>query len=213
MPFILLQLLLRQREHLFAHQRWHRDLNPFRTGPLMPTHVATRHGLPLTEGARNALPEPLLGLAVASGAAIRGVAQHAPNRGSLPAAFARACRNPALIQQTCNGVDTESLLGVDLKHHPHHLGLGLNHFIERCRSITLPHVPIAERRSRQHIDSALLRHVLFSSSASLGDLGTFVFGDHVLKLYQQLVLRRSSRRRFQKDQLHSERASSSLSKT
>src|SRR5438876_11012603 len=30
---------------------------------------------------------------------------------------------------------------------------------------TLPHVPIAEGRSGQHIDSALLRHVLFASPA------------------------------------------------
>src|ERR1019366_3843967 len=42
MMFVLLQLLLCQREHLFAHQRRHRDLNPLRTGPLMTTNVAAR---------------------------------------------------------------------------------------------------------------------------------------------------------------------------
>src|SRR6266852_7589315 len=132
MTFILLQLRLRQREHLFAHQRWHRDFNPLRARALMPTNVATWQGFPLPEWARDALPRPLLGFAIASGSPIRWIAQHAPNCGSLPSAFAASCRNLTLIQQTCHGIDAEALLGIDLKHHPHHPGLSLNHLIECC---------------------------------------------------------------------------------
>src|SRR6266496_4577677 len=124
MTFILLQLLLRQRERLFAHQRRHRDLNPLSTRSLMPAHVATRQGFPLTERARDALPEPLLGFAIAGSSPIGWITQHAPNRGSFPAALARPCRHLALIQQACDGVDTESLLSIDLKHRLHHLGRG-----------------------------------------------------------------------------------------
>src|SRR5215510_6348575 len=98
MMFVLLQLLLRQREHLFAHQRWHRDLNPLRARPLVSTNVAARQGFPLTKGPRDALPRPLLGLAVARGSPIRGIAQHAPNRGSLPTALTCPCCNLLFIQ-------------------------------------------------------------------------------------------------------------------
>src|ERR1035437_5129041 len=68
------QLLLRQCEHLFIHQRRHRDLNPLRAGTLMTTNVATRQGFPLTERARDTLPGPLFGLAIASSSPIRGIA-------------------------------------------------------------------------------------------------------------------------------------------
>jgi hypothetical protein len=49
--------------------------------------------------------------------------------------------------------------------------------------------------------AALLRYVLFASPTPLGDMSALVFGDH-LKLHEQAILRRSSRRRFQKDQFH-----------
>src|SRR5258707_5831240 len=98
MTFVVFQLLLRQREHLFTHQRRHRDLDPLRAGTLMTTNVATRQGFPLTERTRDTLPGPLFGLAIASSSPIRGIAQHAPNGGSFPAAFARARRDLALIQ-------------------------------------------------------------------------------------------------------------------
>src|SRR5215831_19686143 len=126
----------------------------------MPTNVPTRQGLPLTERACDALPGPLFGFAIASGSPIRRIAQHAPNRGSFPSAFARPCRDLALIQQARDGVDAESLLGIDLEHHPHHFGLGLYYLVECCRAVTLLHIPIAVGRSREHIDPALLRHVL-----------------------------------------------------
>jgi hypothetical protein len=44
----LFELLLRQREHLFAHQRAHRDLNPLRARPLVSNHVAAWRRFPLT---------------------------------------------------------------------------------------------------------------------------------------------------------------------
>src|SRR5260370_625442 len=159
----------------------------------MPTNVATWQGLPLAERARDALPGPLLGFAIASGAPIGWIAQHVPNRGSFPTAVARPCPNSALIQQARNGVDTESLLGIELKHHPHHLGLGLDHLVECCRGVTLPHISIAIGCAGEHVHPALLRHVLLASPAPLADLGALVFGNHALNLYQQLILRRGPR--------------------
>src|SRR6266508_3321281 len=108
MMLVRLQLLLCQREHLFAHQCRHRDLNPLRARPLMTTNVAARKGLSLTQRARDALPGPLFGFAIAGSPAIRGIAQHAPNGGSLPAALAGPCCNLTLIQQTCDGIDAEA---------------------------------------------------------------------------------------------------------
>jgi len=95
--FVLLQLLLHQREHLFAHQHWYRDLNPLRAQPLVPANVAAGQDFPLTKVPRDALPGPLLGFAIAGRSPICGIAQHAPNRGSLPAALPRPCWNLAFI--------------------------------------------------------------------------------------------------------------------
>src|SRR6516165_12078765 len=98
MMLVFLQLLLRQREHLFAHQRWHRDLNPLRAWPLVSTNVAAWQGFPLTKRPRDALSGPLLGFAIARRSPIRGIAQHAPNRGPLPPALACPCCNLPFIQ-------------------------------------------------------------------------------------------------------------------
>src|SRR5437016_14079029 len=81
----------------------------------MTTHVAARQSFSLTKRPRDALTGPLFGFAIAGAPAIRGIAQHAPNGGSLPAAFAGSCRNLTLIQQTCHGIDAEALLAIDLK--------------------------------------------------------------------------------------------------
>src|SRR2546421_8780831 len=59
----------------------------------MTTNVAARQSFSLTKRPRDALTGPLFGFAIAGGPAIRGIAQHAPNGGSLPAAFAGSCRN------------------------------------------------------------------------------------------------------------------------
>jgi len=81
MMFVLFQLLLRQREHLFAQQRTLRLLNPICPRPFMTTNLATRQGLSLTLRARDTLPEPLLGLAIASRASICGIARVRRARG------------------------------------------------------------------------------------------------------------------------------------
>src|SRR5215471_21115146 len=130
MAFVLLQLLLRQREHLFAHQSRHGYFEPFRARPFMTTPGATRQAFPLTEWACDALPRPQLGLAIAGDPSIRGIAQHAPNRGSFPAALACPSGNLALIEQSRDGIDAEPLLGINLKHHANDPGLGLDHFLE-----------------------------------------------------------------------------------
>src|SRR5207248_6033964 len=125
----------------------HGDCNPLRARTFMTANIAAGHGLALTERACDTLPWPLFGFAIAGGSAIRGIAQHPPHSGSLPAAVARPCRDLALIQQTRNGVDAESLLRIHLKHHPHHTGLGLDDLVECRRDVTLPQVPISIRRA------------------------------------------------------------------
>src|SRR3954451_22407257 len=108
MTFVLLQLLLRQREHLFGHQRRHRDLNPLRTGPLMTTNVATGQGFALPQCPRDTLPRSLFGLAIAGGPPIRGIAQHSPDRRSFPSTLACPGRDLPVIQLTSDSIDAES---------------------------------------------------------------------------------------------------------
>src|SRR6516164_10801121 len=188
MTFVLLQLLLRQREYLFAHQCLNRNLNPLLARPFMTSTIATRPSFPLAQGAGDPLSGTRLGFTVAGGPAIGRVAQHSPNRRSFPAPLPRARSDLAFIQQTSDRVDTEALLCIDLKHHPHHSGLAFDHFVESRRRIALLHVPVAVRRSGKYVHSSTMGHVPFPTPAPLRDLRSFVFGNHALKLHQHLVL-------------------------
>jgi ketosteroid isomerase-like protein len=53
MTFILLQLLLRQREHFLAHHSGHRHFNPLRARALMACAITARQAFPLAKGARD----------------------------------------------------------------------------------------------------------------------------------------------------------------
>jgi len=62
MPSVLLQLLLRQGESLFADQARNRNLDPILAGPLVVGAVAARQPLAFPQPSRDALPRSELGL-------------------------------------------------------------------------------------------------------------------------------------------------------
>src|SRR4051795_762302 len=102
MTFVLLQLLLRQCEHLFVYKRWHGHLDPLRARPLMVGTIAARQTFPLAPRACDSLSGPQFGFSIACRSTIGWVAQHAPNRGPFPAALPRPRCDLAFIQQTSN---------------------------------------------------------------------------------------------------------------
>src|SRR6266498_1474402 len=113
MAFFLLKLFLRHCEYLFAHQRRHRHLNPLSARPFVSCTIAARQASPLPQGARDLLPGTQFGFPIACRSTIGGVAEHTPNRGPLPAPLPRPGCNLALIQQTSDRLDAETLLGID----------------------------------------------------------------------------------------------------
>src|SRR3954451_10921791 len=98
MMLVLLQLLLRQSEDLFTHQRRHRHFDPVLAGPFMAGAVAAHHPVALTQGPRDALSRPQLCLAITSSAPIGRIPQQAPYRRAFPASGSGARGDLALIE-------------------------------------------------------------------------------------------------------------------
>jgi hypothetical protein len=72
--FVLLQLLLRQRKHLLADQRWHQHLDPFLSRTLLIRAIAIRQSVALPQWSRDALARPQFCLAITGLALVRRVA-------------------------------------------------------------------------------------------------------------------------------------------
>ncbi|MEY9299222.1 hypothetical protein ABIF24_003853 [Bradyrhizobium elkanii] len=129
-------------------------------------------------------------LAKAGRSFIRGIAQHRPDRRALPAACFFGCRNLALIEQARDGADAVAFCGVKLVDPAHDTGLSLVDLIIGGRVIGLALVAIAKRSAGKHAHLALKGAMALPSPRPFQDLRAFIFGDHALKLQQQLVFRR-----------------------
>jgi len=57
----------------------------------------------------------------------------------------------------------------------------------RRRSVGLLDVAVSVGSSAKHIDRSLLGAMPFAAPGALRNLGPFVFGNHALELYQQLI--------------------------
>src|SRR5215471_13160370 len=199
MTSVLFQLLLRPSKSRFADQSRHRDLDPFLPGPFMFRTVGAHRPRPLPRPPRDSLARTGLGLPKARPALVCRVAQHAPDRGSLPTCRPGPGWNLALVQQARNRTDAETLHRVGVIHQADDSGLRFDDFVAGPRAVTLPHVAIAVRSAAEHIDRSLLGAMAFPAPRALGDLGAFIFGDHPLELYQQLVFRSARRGGLQED--------------
>lgn len=109
MTLVFLHLLLGKGESLFADQSRNRDLDPLRSRSLVVGTVAARQSLAFPQRSRDALSRAEFGLPIARPAPVCRVAQHPPDRGSLPACHPRLGRNMIAVQQACNGIDAQSL--------------------------------------------------------------------------------------------------------
>src|SRR5215831_2596820 len=168
MTFVLLQLLLRHGKGFFADHR-NRDLDPIGSRPLVVGTVAARQPPAFPQCSRDALSRPEFGLPIAGPAPVGRVAQHPPNRGSLPASRPRSSRNLLLVQQPGNGTDAEPLLRVHLIHPTHHSRLRFDDFVIGGGSVALPHITVTVRGARQYVDRSLAGPVTFAPARALGN--------------------------------------------
>ena len=200
MELIVLQLLLRQSERRFAHQRRYGNLNPFPARPLSMRATTTAVSTSLPQGPRDLLTHRALRLAKAGFALISRIAQHGPHRRPFPPRRSPAGGDPAIVQQAGDRIDADSLLGVGVEYQSHHICFRFDHFIISGHTLRFFHITIAVRRAREHIDGPLLRPMPFAAARTLDDLRPLVFRNHALKLHHQLIFRRGTGRSLEKNQ-------------
>jgi hypothetical protein len=198
MALIVLQLLLRQSERRFTHQRRYGNLNPFRARSLSMRATTTAVSTSLPQGPRDLLTHRALRLAKARFALISRIAQRGPHRRPFPPRRSPAGWDSAIVQQAGDGIDAESLFGVRVEYQPHHICFRFDHLIISCRTVRLFHITIAVRRAREHVDGPLLRPMPFAAARTLDDLRPLVFRNHALKLHHQVIFRRGAGRALRK---------------
>ncbi|MHC2227764.1 hypothetical protein ACVL91_005961 [Bradyrhizobium elkanii] len=184
------QKLVRQCEGLFADDGRHRDFDPLCARKLMICAIARSDAAAQSQRPRHTHARRDPRLAKAGRSFIRGIAQHRPDRRALPAACFFGCRNLALIEQARDGADAVAFCGVKLVDPAHDTGLSLVDLIIGGRVIGLALVAIAKRSAGKHAHLALKGAMALPSPRPFQDLRAFIFGDHALKLQQQLVFRR-----------------------
>lgn len=106
------------------------------------------------------------------------------------------------IESPRNGGDAQSLSGIPRIDVAHHDGLLFEDFVVGACLLGLAHVLITVRPTREHVRVSLAGLVTLAPARALQDLCALVFGDHALKLYQQLIFSSLALRRLDKNGLH-----------
>src|SRR5437899_284255 len=164
--------------------------------------IPTRQSFSPTYRSAYFVPRAEVRPAITRLAFIPRIALDPPHRRSLPACLGRARGNLPFVQHPRNRIDTQPLLCICLEHEPNHLCLSFDHLVISSGGLGLPHIPVSIGSTGKHVNHALVCLVPLPPTTALGDLRSFVFGNHALELHQKLVFRSGSRGRLQKDQLH-----------
>jgi hypothetical protein len=128
------------------------------------------------------------GLAEAGHAAISRVTQHRPNDGAFRAARF-AGRDTFGVEPPRDLSDTASFDCVHLIDALHDPGVGFIHEERGGSFIVLADGMVSIGSVAQHAHFARLRSMSFTASRALQDLRSFLFRDHALELYQELIFR------------------------
>src|SRR2546422_1666216 len=167
---VLLEQLLGTGEALFRHQGRHGDLDPLFARAFVACCGAGRSYTPPTLWAHNPRPCRDAGLAEAGGTAIRGVAQHRPNRRAFPARACLASRDAFSIDPPGDLPDATPLDCVHLIDAPHYSGLAFIDDVSGGRLVGLANVTISIRSVAQHAHFARLCPVSLAAARALQDL-------------------------------------------
>ena len=117
MVFVGLQPFGSEHESFLADKRRYGNGNPVGAWALMAGAVARRNASAQPNGPGNALARRDRRLAETGDTLVGGIAQHGPQRRSLPAAEAFASGNPLLVEMARDGADAQALYGVELVDH------------------------------------------------------------------------------------------------
>src|SRR5689334_22687555 len=105
------------REDIVVDQGGHGGFDPGATRLFVMGTIARADTAALAQRACDPLAGFGLGLAEAYGPLVRRVSQHGPYRGSLPARGLLACRHALLIEEACNGTNTQALTDIVVVNH------------------------------------------------------------------------------------------------
>ena len=181
---------LRERERLLGDERRDRDQRPLLGRLVGAGEPAAVPLATLAGGARRAaVPLGGLGLPERGQPAVGGVAQHRPDRRSVPTHLAGAGRDPTVGQPARELADRDAIAHVAVEHLAHDLRLRLVDLPVALHVLGLLDVPVAVRRAGHHRLRAAASAVQLPAPGPLRDLRTLVLGDHPLELAQQLILR------------------------
>ena len=186
---VVLQPLLGEREGRRTDDGRHLDLDPLVARSVEVGAVACSDAAAQAELSSDPLACRGLRLSEAGSSLVRRIAQHRPHHRALPASGS-ARRNLLFVQQARDRADAEPLHGVAFVDRSDNLRFRLDHRVIRGRLIALADIAIAVWRAAQDTDLAFARTVAFAATRSLENLRPLVFGDHTLKLQQQVVFRR-----------------------
>ena len=131
--------------------------------------VATRHALALPQWSCDPLARPQFGFAIAGLSLIGRIAQQPPYCRALPTRHPGPRRNLALIQHASDGVDTQPLSRVNLKHHPYDSSLGFDDLVIGRRTVALAHVSIPVGSAHARFCERLGVQIPRADSAAISD--------------------------------------------
>ncbi len=186
---VALQSLLNQFELLGGHERRYRDRLPLlgrrmlARGPGGALSPQAR----LTRGADGRAGR--VRLAVGSLPGIRGIAEHPPDGGVVPARPAGPGRHALLREPARDLRDRLAVLEVATEDLAYDRRLGLVDLEERVRVLGALHIAVAIRRASHDRHRAGPSAMQLPATTALRDLRPLVLGDHSLELAQQLILR------------------------
>src|SRR6266446_948257 len=191
-PAILSEPSLGQRELGRGDERRHGNLDPLGTGTI-PQRRGMNRNTPASSQTSihpNVLARRHRGFLETRRSLIGRVAQHAPDRGAVPVALARAGRDAAVREPAREGGNGHRVLGVASEHFPHHRRLRLEDLVAGRGFVGLADVAIAVGSARQHVHDAAARAVPLAPAGPLADLRFLVLGNHALELHQEDILGR-----------------------
>src|SRR6267143_6367831 len=121
-----------------------------------------------------------LRLSETGSASIGGVPEHSPHRRSFPSLVAAAGRDLPLLELPRDGPYAESCARVPVKDCTHDSRFCLQDFVICSCTVAFLDVAVAVRRTAKHIDRALLSPMPFAPTRALGNLRSFILGNHAL---------------------------------
>ena len=200
---IILKPARGQLEDLLRHDGRDSDLDPL-GARLISRDMPTGHhplSLPAHRSCHLGPCADLSRLPECGVSAVGRIAEHPPDRRTVPARLPCRRTNPLLTQPAGESRNRLVLFDVAPKQLANHHSFSFDDVVARFGLLTLAHIAIAVGGTGEDCWGARTRSVQLATACSLDDLRTLILGDHSLELQEELVLRRLGLRRLEEANL------------